>query len=74
MQVLCAVVSLLIIPPTSSQLLPNVTDIEYSARLFDHIINSTNYDPRMRPFPRGINEPVEVIDDSYLFPRITWMG
>ena len=44
----------------SSQLLPNITDIEYSAKLFDHILNSTDYDSRMRPTPRGINEPVEV--------------
>ena len=45
---------------TISQVLPNITDIEYSATLFDHLLNSTDYDQRMRPTPRGLNEPVEV--------------
>ena len=45
---------------TCSQYLPNVTDIAYSAKLFDQILNSTDYDPRMRPTPSGINESVEV--------------
>ena len=45
---------------TSAFLFANVTDVEYSAKLFDYLLNSTDYDSRMRPIPRGVNEPVEV--------------
>ena len=55
----------------SSQLLPNITVIEYSAKLFDHILNSTDYDSRMRPTPRGINESVE--DGMLWFFQIYFM-
>ena len=51
----------------------NITDIEYTASLFDHILNSTDYDLRMRPTPGGLNKSVEVPLLQQNLPLFTYL-